>query len=442
MIINGGSRRDGGQLGMYLTDELKKDAMPLDEYLLHASKGNEQVRVLEVLGVPTDDVTEALIEMDEIADAARASRKNLYHAQINPEGHYDMTDEQWVRAVDVLAEELGLAGQPRVIVLHVKNGRAHAHVAFQRTDPETLNLISDSWNYIAHERASRRLEMEFGHKLVQGVHIGAQKIRRDQADTYPLFEDQRAVTSRLTRAERKDQITTLYRQSDSAKAFISALQPQYTLAQGDKRGFVLVARDDKVYGLSRYIDGATPKQIAAFLHPIAPDDLPTVEQARLHNAELDREMETRRQQKQQPPIFPPEWGWQRYEPCARSWARRHHHLTETFKKGTKEYHAERRAMERWIRAQQKQKRLPTDKDIEPRKAQFKIIMAQLFEAERMKAEQQKPSAAKPEATEKNITGPDTAASTCDQTRSADCGSTTRPYLSARLGLGKIRSCHA
>ncbi|WP_374142216.1 hypothetical protein [Sphingomonas sp.] len=44
------------------------------------------------------------------------------------------------------------------------------HVVWARTDLDTMTLRSDSQNYHAHERASLRLEQEFGHELVPGKH--------------------------------------------------------------------------------------------------------------------------------------------------------------------------------------------------------------------------------------------------------------------------------
>lgn len=68
-------------------------------------------------------------------------------------GGRPVTPQQWERTADVLEEELGLQGHPRAIVLHEKDGRVHVHVVWQRTDIETMTLVSDSWNYLAHEKA-------------------------------------------------------------------------------------------------------------------------------------------------------------------------------------------------------------------------------------------------------------------------------------------------
>ncbi|WP_040589471.1 relaxase/mobilization nuclease domain-containing protein [Sphingopyxis sp. MC1] len=138
-------------------------------------EANEEVCVLEISGMATDDLTQALIEMQEITDRGQRGVKGLYHSIISPQPGYQLTEEQWLYAADVLAKQLKLHDQPRAIVLHEKadgqgGTRTHAHIVFQRTDREKLILIPDSWNYPAHERAARHLEQKFGHEIVPGKH--------------------------------------------------------------------------------------------------------------------------------------------------------------------------------------------------------------------------------------------------------------------------------
>ena len=162
MIIKGGSRSGPKQLAAHL---LRTDT-------------NETVRILDDTYSVSGDLTEALVDMQTLTMAVRGT-KGLYHANIDPEAHYEMTDEQWFRAVDVLEKELGLDGQPRVVVMHEKKERQHLHVVWAHTDMEQLKLRSDSMNYPAHERASLALELEFGHEHVPGKHA-KKHLNRDQ----------------------------------------------------------------------------------------------------------------------------------------------------------------------------------------------------------------------------------------------------------------------
>ena len=100
-----------------------------------------------------------------------------------------MTPEQWKRAADILGEELGLQDQPRALVLHAgkeeKDDRPHLHVVWSRTDIDEMKLVSDSYNYQAHERASQRMEQEFGQEFVPGKHA---KRDREKQPEFPREE--------------------------------------------------------------------------------------------------------------------------------------------------------------------------------------------------------------------------------------------------------------
>lgn len=179
-----------------------------------------------------------------------------------------MTPEQWKRCVDLLEQELGLTGQNRAVVLHEKDGKEHLHVVWQRTDLETMKFISDSQNYAAHERVSQILEQEFGHEPVPGKHAKREK--------KPVDEQTRVRDQQM-----KEAVTKLYRQSDSAQAFKTALEEEgYILAKGDRRPHILVDADGKEHSLSRCLPDLTPKQIRAFMAAIDRNTLPTAEEAK------------------------------------------------------------------------------------------------------------------------------------------------------------------
>ena len=112
----------------------------------------------------------ALCSKWTLSPPAAQTEKSLYHASINTRASERMTDEQRIRAIDVLEEKLGLTGQPRTVVVHEKKGREHTHVVWSRIDVEHMRAIPDSHNYRKHEEAARQLEREFGHERVQGAH--------------------------------------------------------------------------------------------------------------------------------------------------------------------------------------------------------------------------------------------------------------------------------
>ena len=276
MIIKGGSRSGPEQLAKHLQ---RRDT-------------NEMVDILE-LQSPAPNLHEAFRDWQTISEGTRGT-KGLYHVNIDPAEQYVMSLEQWARCVEVLEKELGFEGQPRAVVMHQKHGRQHLHVVWARTDIDTMTLRSDSMNYPAHERASKTLELEFGHEPVPGKHA---KRDREKQPEFPNAavnhaEWQQAERTGINPADRKEQITALKQASDSPQAFKAALEEQgYLLAQGD-RGFVLVDQAGEVYSLARQIHGVKRAGLDEFMKGIDPQTLPTVEQAR----ELQQQMRDEKKQ--------------------------------------------------------------------------------------------------------------------------------------------------
>jgi hypothetical protein len=272
MIIKGSSRSGPKQLAAHL----------------QRTDTNETVRLLHVDFSASGDLTEALTDMQTMTMGTRGS-KGLYHANIDPEAHYEMTDEQWHRAVEVLEEELGLQGQPKAVVMHEKKGRQHLHVVWGRVDMETWTLRSDSMNYPAHERASLKLELEFGHEHTPGKHA-KKHLNRDQPTPVAEMnhmEWQQWERTGLHPKERKALVTELYQQSDTGRAFQAALNDNgYILAKGDRRALVIVDSAGDAHSLTRQVNGARAAEIRDKLADIDQDKLPSVEEARKLALEL------------------------------------------------------------------------------------------------------------------------------------------------------------
>lgn len=264
MIIKGKSRAGPSQLAHHLG----------------RADTNERVEILQLDSAGT---TEQAFRDWQTYTLATKGKLGLYHANIDPDTKYEMTPEQWTRAVEILEEELGLQGQPRAVVMHEKNGREHIHVVWARTDMDTMRLRSDSQNYQAHERASLRMEQEFGHEHVPGKHA---KRDRDAQPEFPSAEAshdewQQAERGGIGHRERKAQVTALYEASDSGPAFKAALEDAgYVLARGDRRDFVVLDADAKVHSLGRQLPGVKAKDLRDFMVEIDPEVLPSVQEAR------------------------------------------------------------------------------------------------------------------------------------------------------------------
>jgi Relaxase/Mobilisation nuclease domain len=283
MIIKGQSRAGPSALAAHLGNAEK----------------NERVSLLETRGTVAQDLRGALIEMDAYAAGTRC-QKSLYHAAISPEPPHRLTPEQRNEAIGALEDKLGLTGHARVVVMHEKLGREHIHVVWSRIDLDRLTSVSDSHNYRKHEEVARDLERRFGHARVQGAHA-----ERDGPDGEKMLRPDRTPSrAELRQEERtgirgrdvKEEVTALFRASDGAGAFKSALEENgYILAKGDKRDFVLVDRAGGIHSLARRIDGIRAAQLREFMSPIDRESLP--EAARAKEMAEERERKRREAQK-------------------------------------------------------------------------------------------------------------------------------------------------
>lgn len=263
MIIKGKSRSGPKQLAKHL---LRTDT-------------NGRVEVLE-LKSPAPDIAAAFQDW-QVLSGGTMGKRGLYHANIDPDAKYTMTRDQWTAAVERLEQELGLDGQPRAVVLHEKNSRAHVHVVWQRTRIDSMTLVSDSHNYRAHERASLALEEEFGHDIVPGKHAKRDREKPPPKAEITHAEAQQAERKGLDPRELKIAISGLFDQSGNAEAFRAALAERgYLLAKGDRRDFVIVDTAGTVHSLSRQVKTVSAKELRTFMADLDRDALPSAQEAK------------------------------------------------------------------------------------------------------------------------------------------------------------------
>ncbi len=255
MVINGHSRSNGAFFSKHL---MKED--------------NERVEVKEIRGLMAQDVKEAFLEMRMIA-AGTGAKNYFYHANLNPREDEHLTPEQWTIAVDTLEKKLGLEGHARFIVEHEKNGRTHQHVIFSRVNPDTMTTVSDSFNYLAHTETSRELEQLFDHEPTRVPPA-------PERDRFKDWETFRAQESGIDPKEMKAEITALWQQSDSGRAFQAAIEEKgYLLAKGDRRDFILIDQEGDIHSLARRVDSAKAADIRAKMGDLDRDSLMDAKEA-------------------------------------------------------------------------------------------------------------------------------------------------------------------
>lgn len=256
MIIKGGR---AGNVGFWSTHLLRADT-------------NDRAAVVEMRGVLADDLRGALREMQAVASGSRCNDDFMYQANINPRAGESLTPEQWCMAVDRLEQNLGFEGHSRVVVEHVKEGRQHYHVIWNRVGDD-LRAVSPFYNYLIHERTAQELEREFGLEPVRENDAGR--------PPFALWEQEKAARTMIEPATIKAEMTELWRRSDSGQAFMAALEEQgYVLARGDRRDFCIVDHAGTAHSLARRLDGVKAAEVRSFLGDIDRDALSTVAEAR------------------------------------------------------------------------------------------------------------------------------------------------------------------
>lgn len=246
---------------------------------LQRTDTNEEVYIRSVRGTLAQDLEGALREMEAVASGSRCQGNFMYQANINPRIGEHLTPEQWRQAVDTLEANLGLTDHQRVVIEHVKDGRQHYHVIWNRVDVDTMRVRDMGGNYYTHERTARQLEQEFGLERAPRVH-GEREGERISKRT-DMWEYDRGHDSGQSPKQIKAELTTLWNASPNGKVFVEALERYgYILAKGDRRDFCIIDRAGDEHSLARRLDGVTAKQLKASLSFVDRDNLPTVEQAK------------------------------------------------------------------------------------------------------------------------------------------------------------------
>jgi hypothetical protein len=244
-------------------------------------KGDKRVEVLE-LPYPAD-LLDLLVDWQLISEVTQGLH-GLYHALICPAPGNPMTTAQCIRGADILGEELGLQ-EPhlRAVVLHHDGERLNLHVVWQRTNIDTWTLWGEWQNYTKHERASRRLEQEFGHPPVQ-----EKRAKAHQAGSAPRFnraEGRQARRTGVLITAFKTQVAALKAAAESPEAFKVALEDAgHILARGNC-GYILVDPHGGVYSLAGLLKTKLAR-VNEFMAPIDPAALPTTDEAKTRQYEL------------------------------------------------------------------------------------------------------------------------------------------------------------
>ncbi|MER3352695.1 MAG: relaxase/mobilization nuclease domain-containing protein [Hoeflea sp. D1-CHI-28] len=257
MILMGSQRAGGKQLAAHLMN----------------GHENEHVEIHELRGFVGEDLDAAFHEAYAIRRGTKA-KQFLFSLSLNPPRDESVGNEIFEAAVDKAEARLGLSGQPRAIVFHEKDGRRHAHAVWSRIDASAMKAINMAHYKRKLREVGRELFLEHGWTMPRGF-INSKE--RDPA-TYTLAEWQQAKRAGRDPKALKSLFQECWVASDSGKAFASALQARgFTLARGDRRGYVAVDVQGEVYAIAKYV-GMRTKQVRERLGDAKA--LPSVDEAK------------------------------------------------------------------------------------------------------------------------------------------------------------------
>ena len=230
---------------------------------------NDHVEIHELRGFVANDLHGALNEIYAVSRGTRA-KQYLYSLSLNPPPTERVPTTTFDDAINRAELALGLQGQSRAVVFHEKNGRRHAHAVWSRIDPVGMKAIQLSFSKRKLMELSRDLYIENDWKMPKGM-INSQS--KDPLNfTFSQWQQakRQGTDPRTIKAALQDSWSV----SDTQTEFAAALTKRgYTLARGDRRGFVAVDFRGEAYSISRWVGVRAPKVRAKLTEPDVLTDL-------------------------------------------------------------------------------------------------------------------------------------------------------------------------
>jgi hypothetical protein len=247
---------------------------------LQDTEENERVRIAKIDGLVSNNIDDLLHEIEAHGLGLGGNAKNpFWIAIVNPGPKEHLTEQDRDRAVEILAKERGLTGQPYFVVEHDKKGWKHWHVVWSRIDAEHMRLLSDRFDAKVCHAASRKIENELGLERVIGP------FDREPGTPRPprapeAWEMYRGMKTQIDPRDIGAEVTELYRQSQNGREFQAELERHgYQLVTG-RRGLLILDSAGHEHSLARRIEGVKTAEINAFMRDVDRAALPTLEQGK------------------------------------------------------------------------------------------------------------------------------------------------------------------
>jgi hypothetical protein len=253
------------------------------------TQDNERMEVAQVRGAVARDLHGAFAEWEAQAHTLTRCSNYIYSLSINPDQRQGrLTKEQYLDYIDRAENRLGLAGQPRAVVFHIKkdkNGvpREHCHVVWSRIDAERGKARHMAFDHDKLMMVTREFARDHGLTLPDGYYRDKGQERPKKNRQLTLYEKNQQDKGGLSKEQHMAQVTAAWSRRDTPRTFVRSLEDMgYILATGT-RDYVLVDLYGNMNSLPKLIDDKKVriKTLREFLGKEFPkDSLPTVDEAR------------------------------------------------------------------------------------------------------------------------------------------------------------------
>ena len=244
----------------------------ITSYLLNPRKGTqkERVRYTYTKNLISNDIAKASQMMiytakraeqtkmeNGLSPAGRKAKKPVFHFSLSWHLEDEPTKELMIDSCSEMIDVLGLTEHEWYMITHDEREHIHSHVVASLVHPETGLMANPRYEHLKASKWALEYEQKMGEircperaqnweKRKELTPEGKEQFVKHKEQ--PLFD--------------KQSIWQLYQNSDSTKAFQAALEAQgMTLAQGDRRGAVIIDQKGRVSSLARHLEGQRAKDI-------------------------------------------------------------------------------------------------------------------------------------------------------------------------------------
>ena len=282
MIVKATVRGDGGQLGAYM---------------LHEEK-NERCEIIDSRGFGPGSLSEQLMDMEAETLADTHAKGSFYFTAWRVDEREErLTREMVMWGVNRLEElQPGLKNCPRVVVEQDYGPGSHFHATWNHYDRETGKMVPLKFDARSRLQVAAEMEERFGLRQLNREGFEDRGHARQP-------EDAQDTRSAKPKKERAAEITALWEQTDSGRAFRAGLEEAgYTLATGKSRAFCVVDGEGEVHSLARQVRGVRGADVAARLSDIDPAAIPEAEaiKAERKAAQAERQRAERQHSEDKP----------------------------------------------------------------------------------------------------------------------------------------------